>query len=579
MEEQTILRSYLDVLRRRRWLVVLAVLLTPAAAIVFSLHQTRLYQASAEVLLSHQNLAAALTNTTDPELTQLPDRLAQTQAELAHEPEVARRVLNVSREAMRDASVKQWTVSQFLAASSASAKQNADLLELSVTAPVPGLASRLATAYAYQFTAYRRELDTASFERALTQLTQRLTVLAKAHQLGSPLYDTLLAKQEQIRTMEALQTPNHVVRTAGAAVRVRPRPIRNGMLAVLLGCMLAIALAMTAEALDTRVRTAEEIRTRLGLPLLARIPKAPKKLRAKHRLVTEVAPNSFEADAFRLLRGNLEFANVERRAKTIMITSALAGEGKSTTAANLAVVLARSGKRVVLVDLDLRRPLLNRFFRLDDETGLTSVALGHLSLEEALTPVTISGSAMNALEPGASMHGRSVHGWAKPAQSANGDSEQVERSHTHVLEVLTAGPIPPDPGEFVGTTALTGVLAQLKQRADVVLVDGPPLLAASDGVTLSGEVDGIIIVSRLEAARRPVLDELRRTLANSAAAKLGFVLVSTKRADGYGYGYGFSSSGAGAPGAAEREPDRNREGDATAYRADSTEVADRLRRS
>src|SRR4051812_14385261 len=117
MEEQTVLQRYLDVLRRQKWVVAIAVLLTPAAAFALSLGQARAYRASADVLLSHQNLAATLTNTTDPQLNQLPDRYAQTQAELAREPAVAERVLAVSRGAVREAGLKPWSVSQFLAAS------------------------------------------------------------------------------------------------------------------------------------------------------------------------------------------------------------------------------------------------------------------------------------------------------------------------------------------------------------------------------------------------------------------------------------------------------------------------------
>jgi polysaccharide biosynthesis transport protein len=549
MEERTFLRTCLDVLRRRKWAIVLAVVVTPVAAIAISLHQSKLYQASSDVLLNHQNLAALLTNTTDPELSQVPDRLAQTQAELAHEPEVAQRVLDVSRGAMREAGVKPWTVTQFLDVSSAEAKQNADLLELKVTAPEAKLASRLATAYAYQFTAYRRELDTASFQRALSQLDQRLAGLERVHQQGSPLYESLLAKQEQIRTMEALQTPNHVVRTADDAVQVRPRPIRNAMLGVLMGCLLAIAVAMVAEALDTRVQSEKEILNRLGLPLLARIPKPPKNVRVHDRLVTEVAPTSLEAEAFRLLRTNLEFATLDLGTKTIMITSALPGEGKSTTAANLGVALAWSGKRVVLVDLDLRRPFLYRFFGLDQRVGLTSVALGDVSLEEALAPVTISGSAGSGFDLAAPNRGH----WRQAAESANGHPGQADDGRSYTLEVLTTGLVPPDPAEFVGTPALKGILAQLSERAEVVLIDGPPLLAASDGVTLSREVDGIIVVGRLETGRRPILDDLRRLLETSDAAKLGFVLASAKRADGYGYGYGLSPV-AEAPTASERAP-------------------------
>jgi polysaccharide biosynthesis transport protein len=544
MEEHSVLQRYLDVLRRRKWIVAVAVVVTPAAAFALSLGEARSYRAAAEVLLSHQNLAAVLTNTTDPQANQLPERFAQTQAELAGEPAVAQRVVAVTRDDFREAGLEPWSISQFQSASDATAKQNADLLELGVTAPVPGLATRLANAYAYQFAAYRRQLDTAAFRHALSQLDTRLTALRRAQQEGSPLYALLRDKQEQIRTMEALQTPSQVVRSPEQATQVQPRPIRNAMLGVVLGALLAIALVMVAEALDTRVRSGEEIASRLGLNLLARVPKPPRKVRTQQQLVTLAAPNSFEADVFRLLRSNLELANLELRAKTIMVTSAAPGEGKSTTAANLGVALAWAGKRVVLVDLDLRRPSLHRFFGLDESTGLTTVALGDRSLEEALTLVTVSRTASSTETVLANGDRQELaHSQEQAPRSvaySNGNG-RIDPGKVFALEVLTTGPLPPGPGDFVGTPTVSRILAELRERADFVIVDAPPLLAGSDGPILSSRVDAIVAVTRLDAARRPALNELRRLLTTATAAKLGFVLTSAKRSDGYGYGYGYGS--------------------------------------
>src|SRR5205814_1509032 len=135
------------------------------------------------------------------------------------------------------------------------------------------------------------------------------------------------------------------------------------------------------EALDTRVRSAEEVVERLELPLLARLPEPPRKLRADNRLAMLAEPTGVQAEAFRMLRTNLEFSALGKEIRTIMVTSSVEQEGKSTTVANLAIALARAGQRVVLVDLDLRRPFIDRFFDLDDHAGLTQVAIGHATLE------------------------------------------------------------------------------------------------------------------------------------------------------------------------------------------------------
>jgi tyrosine-protein kinase len=200
------------------------------------------------------------------------------------------------------------------------------------------------------------------------------------------------------------------------------------------------------------------------------------------------------------------------------VTGAMDQEGKSTTVANLAVAFARAGTRVIVADLDLRRPMLHRFFDLETVPGLTDVTLGHVSLDQALMPV-----------PG------SEDGTGKSAQSANGQGRLLGS-----LAVLTAGSVPPDPGEFVGTHALTDLLATLESRAELVLLDTPPLLHVGDAITLSAKVGGMIVVINLGRIRRPVLGELYRVLSSCRAEKLGFVLAGADREEGYGYeSYGY----------------------------------------
>ena len=378
------LRDYLQVVRRRRWIILQAVVLVPLAAVLFSLHQQKLYQASAQVLLSSQNLAAQLTGTQSTGINLQPDRIAQTQAAIARVPQLAQKVLAHVRGS-------RLTVQQFLGSSSVSTAPNADILTFSVTNHDPALARRLVDAYAAAYTVYRRQLDTASIVRALAGVNQKIKQLVDAGDSHSALYAGLIERQQTLATMEALQTSNaSVVKRADHVVQVQPKPKRNGMLGLALGIVLGIGLAFLWEALDTRVRTAQEIGEKLGgLPLLARVPMPSKKLRAEHRLVMLDDPASAHAEMFRMLRTNLEFTTLGNDVRVLMITSAVQEEGKSTTIANLAIAMARAGRRVVLVDLDLRRPFLDKFFELDGP-GVTNVALGHASLDEALAPVAIT---------------------------------------------------------------------------------------------------------------------------------------------------------------------------------------------
>lgn len=518
--ESATLRDYLFVARRRRWIILQAVVLVPAAAVAFSLTQQKLYKASSEVLLSRQNLASALTGTPDPTASQQADRIAETQAQLARVPEVARRVLEKH---VADG----MTPAGFLAASSVSARQNADLLTLSVTDPSPARAQALASAYAQAYTEYRRELDTAALQRARKDVEATLKQLERSGAKGGALYASLTDKDQQLRTLEALQTSNaFVVRSADRGVQVQPKPVRNGILGFALGLVLGLGLAFLWEALDTRVRSAEDIAHRLGLPFLGRLPAPSRKLQKENRLVMLAEPWGPHAEPFRMLRTNLDFARLDGDTRTIMVTSAVDLEGKSTTIANLAVALARSGQKVVLVDLDLRRPFLDRFFDLGGVPGLTEVALGRASLDDALAPIIVDGAGRRGGGVSTAFDRLQVQGDGKGS---------AERGSLHVL---ASGPIPPDPGEFVATQRLAKILAELRERADVVLVDAPPILRVGDAMTLSSHVDALVLITRMNVVRRHMLAELRRLLEAAPATKLGFVVTGAEGEQGYGYGYG-----------------------------------------
>ena len=501
--QQTTLRDYLQVLRRRKWVILLAVVLVPMIALAYSLHQRAQYQASAQVLLSEQDLGAQLSGVQTSAVD--PTRLGQTQASLARVPAVAQGAIDATRVSMSPGA--------FLGASSVTPGTNSDLLTFAFSNHDPRLAQLLATAYARSYVRYRLAADTAPIKAALREVEAQIAQL-QAH--GS-LYASLQEKATQLRTLAALKTANaSVVQVASAAAQTAPRTNRNVLLGLVLGLGLGIALAFLREALDTRVRTAEAIHERLGLPLLGRLPEPSKKLKAESGLAMLAEPSGVQAEAFRMLRTNLEFTLLATEARVVMVTSAAEQEGKSTTIANLAVACARGGQHVVLVDLDLRRPFLDRFFGLGDQPGFTQVAIGRALLDEALAEVPLGDGV---------------------AASANGNGAPPA-PRAGRLEVLASGPIPPDPGEFVGTARLTEILETLRSRADLVLIDAPPVFHVGDGLALSAKVDAVFIVTRMQVMRRPMLTELHRLLETMPAHKLGFVVTGAEAEDAYGYGYG-----------------------------------------
>jgi polysaccharide biosynthesis transport protein len=264
-----------------------------------------------------------------------------------------------------------------------------------------------------------------------------------------------------------------------------------------------------------------------------------------------------------MLRANLDFVNLERKARGIMVTSASEREGKSTTAANLGVALARSGKRVVLVDLDLRRPSLDVLFGLEGKPGVTNVVLDEVAFDDALTtvwaaePQTNAASSAEASAEPATPARRSKatpeESTAQPKASTRARKTQAGRETngraplSGSLEIMPSGPRPPNPGEFVATRAVGSLLDKLRKRADFVLVDAPPLIGLGDAMTISAKADGIVVVTRMNLLTRPQAAELHRLLATSPAATLGFVLTGAD-ADEHRYAYGVEAySVQGAP--------------------------------
>lgn len=493
-------------LRRRKFVILAATILVPLVALVLSMLQEPVYEGSAEVLLSRKNVADSLTSTVQDPLAFLgdPERLGETQAELARVPEVAERTVKAAK-------LSGVTAGQLLGSSTVRPRASSDLLVFSVSDTEPAVAAKLASEYARQFTIYRRELDTTALVRARREVSTRLNSLG-ADQRDTPLYRSLVDKEQQLRTLEALQTSNaFLVKPATSAGQIKPRTKRNVALALIFGLIIGLALAYLWEALDTRLRSAEEIAELLGLPLLARIPEPPRDLQTDNSLVMLRKPRSPEAEAFRILNTNIQLATLDRPPESLLVSSALEGEGKSTTISNLAIATARAGRRVALVDLDLRKPYLHRFFDVHGASGLTSVVLGDTALDEAMTSIDL---------------------WPE----GNRLPGEMTEATGGTLDVLVAGAIPPDPGEFVATRAVASLLEELKRRYDVVFVDSPPLLNIGDARVLSASVDGLLVVTRLRVVRRPILKELSRVVAAAPCPTLGFVLAGAEGEEGYGYG-------------------------------------------
>jgi Mrp family chromosome partitioning ATPase len=512
------LRDYLHIGRRQKWIILQAVVLVPLVALLYSWHQTPVYQGSATVLLSRQDLADQLLNT--PNQTAYSTTLVPTQAAIARVSQIASRTI-------AQLGLRTMTPREFLSASSVTQSLDADTLGFHFQSTDPVQAARAATAYAQNYVSYKHALDTASFESARLEVAARIRQLSSQGDASGALYTSLVEREQQLQTLEALQTSNAtIIQASQPAVQIAPRTSRNALLGLFIGVVLGVGLAFLRETLDTRVRSAQEISDRLNLPLLGRVPEPPKHLRIADKLSMLEEPSGLHAEAFRVLRTNIEFSVLDSSVRSVMITSAVEQEGKSTTIANLAVALARGGQSVALVDLDLRRPYVDKFFDLGDRPGITQVALGRATLDEALVHVPIS-----SMKPSPQLRPRYD---VSSSSHSNGNGNGVDGK----LWVIGSGPIPPDPGEFVASHALTLVLLQLQEIAEVILIDAPPLLRVGDAMVLSAKVDALLLATRMEKVRRPMLADIHRIVETSPARVLGFVVTGAEAEEGYGYGYG-----------------------------------------
>jgi Mrp family chromosome partitioning ATPase len=515
------LRHYLDILKKHRFVAIAAVTVVPLAALLFSVFQAPAYQGTAEVLLSGENIPASLSGVRDTSGDQLqPERYVETQAGLARSPEVVERTLKATN---RD----DLSADALRASFSVTAKPNSDFLEFSVVSNDPSAASRLATEYARQFTRYRFELDTTPTRRAREELQRRIRRLRRDGEADTPLYSNLLGKEQELATFEALQTSRtYLVREARGAIQVQPRTKRNSMLGIGLGVLFAFALVAIAHALDTRVRTVRELEAKLGLPLLGQVSSSS--AGADGSLVMRTAPSDPEAEAYRLLRANLDSVNRDRDARVIMTTSAFEGEGKSATVANLAIAYAREGKRVILADLDLRRPSLARLLEIPERPGVVEAVLHGEDLSDVLNPVRSDDAGLARL--GVIPAGGGPEDI--PADTG-GDDVAMRATRTarwkpaHARKVARRPPQTMALGEVVASTRLRVFINGLREQADIIFVDAPPLLGTGDAITLGSMVDAIVLVTKVGGLQQETVDHVTRALSMCPAPTLGWVVTGT----------------------------------------------------
>lgn len=320
---------------------------------------------------------------------------------------------------------------------------------------------------------------------------------ARAALIANGVVDTFVATQKRQGTVEGLQAAPFEAALVPSSP-VGPRPVRDGVMGLFLGAMLGLGAAVGLEQLDTRLRNRDQVESAVSpMKVLSEVPNAPRG--DGRRLWLQTAPGTQAAESFRILRTNLQFLAVERRIKTLLVTSPSPQEGKTTVTANLAASLAAGGYRTLLVDGDLRHPTIQLYFDVEHAGGLSDVLAGTLALKDAIRPTGFNN-----------------------------------------LSVMTAGPQPPNPSELFGSQRMQQLVDSLQEDFDFVVFDAPPTLIVADAPALAANLDGVIFVVRSGQTTREQSKEALRRFALLDVRMLGAVLNASKRVRPESY-YGYSS--------------------------------------
>jgi capsular exopolysaccharide synthesis family protein len=497
-------KAYIALVRRWAWLMVLGGLIAGSVAYIVSVNTPPMYRAEARLLIE-----AASVGGTASEYTQLlgAERLVATYVQL------------MQTQSIRQDAAERLNVSDLEATIRIAGVTGTQLIVITAESVDRQRAADVANAIGEVFIAYDNERQNdryassvANYEERLQTLTRQLEEIETSIQMiGEPETAAMQVQLSQLETQKR-QLENNYAQTFNNLENVRvemarqsnrltlvesarpprnpfrPQVRNNTLLAAVVGVMLGLGIAFAIEYLDDTIKTPDQVTDDTGLSTLAAIADIKASTQAE-RLVAHYAPRAPVSEAYRVMRTNLNFSAIDHGLRAMLVTSASPSEGKSTTAANLAVVMAQAGKRVILVDSDLRRPSQHKVFEMANNQGLTTALL------DSEQPV--SDYLQNTIVPG--------------------------------LRLLTSGPLPPNPAELLNSHRMRAVIDALKQESDIVIFDMPPTLSVADAAILAPQVDGCALVLEVGKTRRDAFLQAVELLNKSGAQIYGVVMNRLRR--------------------------------------------------
>lgn len=488
------LHEYIRVIRSRKWEIILVTAVVVVATLAFTFRQTPIYQGEAKVLVN----ALTTPNSSGAGIPVQPNMLTEQQlASSQNTAQMVQRALHIST-----------PTNEMLDNLSVSVVSTTNVLQFDYSSPSPVTAAVMANAFAQAYITFRAQSASAQYRSAVAPVNAQIkTTQAKLAAISSKLSHTtsnaaraaLGAKRDSyIAQMGVLQqrlsaissaepsrnTVAQVIQTARVPTSpASPNKVKNGGLALIVGLVLGVGLAFLRERLDQRIKSREALERLVGAPVLAAVPKVPGwKKREAAFLVTLREPKNPVSEAYRTLATNVLYTASQEPLGVLMITSPVAGEGKTATAANLAVALAQAGKRVILVSADIRKPRAHAFFGLAGKPGLTELLAGEAELADVAQP-----------------------------------------SGVENLRVIAGGVTPSNPAALLGSASTMERMKQLRDLADFVVVDTPPVLAVADASILAPLSDGALFITDASRSGRSAISQALEQLNTAGARIVGVV--------------------------------------------------------
>jgi succinoglycan biosynthesis transport protein ExoP len=478
------LRDYVQVVQRRRKLILVLAAIAVALALVWTRLQTPVYTATAELLVREPLADAAAVVPSEP-LNIENERQIMTSLPVA---DIARDHIDLDD-----------TSRQLLTRIAVTVPKDADVLQIQFQHTDPQIAAQGAQAFANAYIEFKTERARAIIKDQVDDFETRIAQL-KTEQQANPQVNASTIAALEAQKLSVSSSPidpgEILVDAEPPAGASSPNLVLNVVLALLLGLFVGLVAAFIRERVDDRLRGRADLEATTGVPVMTMIPAVPSwRDRTAPYLVTLELPRSSAAEAYRTLRTSILVAAAQSGTKTLMVVSAVAGEGKTTTASNLAVTLAQADKRVVLISADLRRPRIHEFF------GLGSADRG---LSEVL--------------------GGDRRAW-----------ESMRSGKVDNLWIMSSGKASEQPTELLQSEAMRELLADQREVVDFIIIDCPPVLAVADSLVLAPMVDAVLFVADAQSTPRGAVIAARAQLDQVGARILGAVLNGVEGTGGYSY--------------------------------------------